>query len=87
MTGGKGRDTVRYLDTMFKNVVIAPAEVATGGMSYFDEKEDVKTPEKLIKAIEQFLRNCAIGRAGPEKGQAQQGILADGLHRPRSVVL
>lgn len=57
MTGGKGRDTVRYLDTMFKNVVIAPAEVATGGMSYFDEKEDVKTPEKLIKAIEQFLRN------------------------------
>lgn len=55
MTGGK-RDTAKYLDTMIKNVVIAPAEVGKDGMAYFDEKEDVKTPEKLIKAIEQFLR-------------------------------
>lgn len=55
MTGGK-RDTTKYLDTMFKNTVISPAEVKTEGMAYFDEKEDVKTPEKLIKAIEQFLR-------------------------------
>lgn len=56
MTGGRSRDTNKYLDTMFRNVVIAPAEVSSQGMSYFDEKEDVKTPEKLIKAIEQFLR-------------------------------
>lgn len=55
MTGGK-RDTTKYLDTMFKNTVISPAEVKSEGMAYFDEKEDVKTPEKLIKAIEQFLR-------------------------------
>ena len=55
MTGGK-RDTTKYLDTMFKNVVISPAEVKADGMAYFDEREDVKTPEKLIKAIEQFLR-------------------------------
>ena len=55
MTGGK-KDTSKYLDTMFKNCVVSPAEVRNDGMSYFDEKEDVKTPEKLIKAIEQFLR-------------------------------
>lgn len=57
MTGGKNRDTSKYLDTMIKNVVIAPPEVAKGGLSYFDEKDDIKTPEKLIKAIEQFLRD------------------------------
>ena len=56
MTGGGRRDTTKYLDTMFKNVVISPAEVKADGMAYFDEKEDVKTPEKLIKAIEQCLR-------------------------------
>lgn len=55
MTGGK-KDTSKYLDTMFKNCVVSPAEVRNDGMAYFDEKEDVKTPEKLIKAIEQFLR-------------------------------
>ena len=57
MTGNGRRDTVKYLDTMFKNVVVSPAEVKSDGMAYFDAKEDVKTPEKLIKAIEQFLRN------------------------------
>jgi predicted thioredoxin/glutaredoxin len=57
MTGGRGRDTSKYLDTMFKNVVISPPEVATQGMAYFDDKDDVKTPEKLIKAIEHFLRD------------------------------
>ena len=55
MTGGK-KDTTKYLDTMFKNVVIAPAEVKTDGMGYFDAQEDVKTPEKLIAAIEKLLR-------------------------------
>lgn len=57
MTGGRGRDTSKYLDTMFKNVVISPPEVATQDMAYFDDKDDVKTPEKLIKAIEHFLRD------------------------------
>ena len=55
MTGGK-RDTTKYLDTIFKNCVISPPEIKSEGMAYFDGKEDVKTPEKLIKAIEQFLR-------------------------------
>lgn len=56
MTGGGRRDTTKYLDTMFKNVVTSPPEVKSEGIAYFDDKDDVKTPEKLIKAIEQFLR-------------------------------
>ena len=56
MTGGGRRDTTKYIDTMLRNVVIAPPEVKSEGLGYFDEKEDIKTPEKLIKAIEQFLR-------------------------------
>ena len=56
MTGGGRRDTTKYIDTMLKNVVISPAEVKADGISYFDEKDDIKTPEKLIKAIETFLR-------------------------------
>jgi hypothetical protein len=44
------------MDRMFKNCVIAPAEVRNEGMAYFDEKDDLKTPEGLIKAIENFLR-------------------------------
>lgn len=57
MTGGKKRDTSKYLDTMFKNVVVSPPEVAKNGLKYFDDQDDVKTPEKLIKAIEEFLRD------------------------------
>lgn len=55
MTGGK-RNTVKYLDTMFKNTVVTPAEVRNDGMSYFDVRDDVRTPELLIKEIESFLR-------------------------------
>ena len=55
-SGGGRRDTTKYIDTMLKNVVISPAEVKADGISYFDEKDDIKTPEKLIKAIETFLR-------------------------------
>ena len=55
MTGGK-RNTVKYLDMMFKNTVVTPAEVRNDGMSYFDVRDDVRTPELLIKEIESFLR-------------------------------
>ena len=40
-----------------KNCVVAPAEVKAKGMEYFDDNEDLKTAEKLIAAIEQFLRS------------------------------
>ena len=55
-TGGK-RKSAKYMDGMFRNCVIAPAEVKAEGMAYFDEKEDLSTAEKLIAAIEQFLRS------------------------------
>jgi len=55
MTGGKRR-TADYMDGLFKGVVIAPKEVSTEGMKYFDEKEDIETAEKLLTEIETFLR-------------------------------
>lgn len=55
-TGGGKRKSSKYMDGMFKNCVVSPAEVKAEGMAYFDENEDLRTPEKLIAAIEQFLR-------------------------------
>ena len=55
MTGGT-RDTARYMDIMFKNVVTSPASVATKGLKAFEEQEDIETPELLIREIERFLR-------------------------------
>jgi len=57
MTGSGKRQTRKYIDGLIKNCVIAPAEVKNGGISYFDENTDIATPEKLTKAIEQFLRS------------------------------
>lgn len=55
-TGGR-RKSAKYMDGMFKNCVISPPEVKAQGLEYFDEKEDLDSAEKLIKAIEQFLRS------------------------------
>ena len=55
MTGGK-RDTAKYIDGLLKNVVIAPKEVNTQGMAYFDAAEEIDTPEQLLREIESFLR-------------------------------
>lgn len=56
-TGGGKRKSTKYMDGMFKNCVISPPEVKADGMSYFDEKEDLSTAEKLIAEIESFLRS------------------------------
>lgn len=55
-TGSGKRKSAKYMDGMFKNCVVVPAEIKTEGMAYFDEREDLRTAEKLIAAIEQFLR-------------------------------
>lgn len=55
-SGGNRRNSVKYMDTMFKNCVTAPAEVAENGVRYFNEKGDIYTAEMLIKQIESFLR-------------------------------
>lgn len=70
MTGGKKR-SVEYMDTMFKNVVIKPAEVAEKGMGYFDETEDLDTAEKLISRIESFLRERKESRKSTTKGASE----------------
>jgi hypothetical protein len=55
---GNGKhQSAKYMDIMFRNCVIAPQEVAAGGMSYFDEREDLKTSEALIREIESFLND------------------------------
>ena len=54
-TGGRRKST-KYMDGMFRNCVVSPPEVKAQGMSYFANKEDLRTAEKLIAAIEQFLR-------------------------------
>lgn len=69
MTGNGTRDTARYMDIMFKNVVISPANVATKGLKAFEEAEDIETPELLIREIERFLRpgkksGSSTGRGG-----------------------
>ena len=54
--GSDKRDTTKYMDLLFKNVVTAPAELSKGGMEYFDDREDIETAEKLVTEIESFLR-------------------------------
>ncbi len=56
MPGSGSRDTARYMDIMFKNVVTSPANVASKGLKAFEENEDIETPELLIREIERFLR-------------------------------
>lgn len=55
--GTEKRDTVKYMDTLFKNTVIEPKELASDGMDYFDNREDIETAEKLVGEIERFLRS------------------------------
>lgn len=55
MTGGK-RNTSRYIDELFRNVVTSPPEVSSKGIGFFNEKDDIDSTEKLLKEIESFLR-------------------------------
>ena len=49
------KNTAKYADALIKGCVTAPAEVAKGGIKYFDEREDLATPGELIREIESFL--------------------------------
>ena len=50
------QDILRYMDTLFKNVVTCPVEVMRKGFDYFEEREDIETAELLVREIERFLR-------------------------------
>ena len=49
------RNTAKYTDLLIKGCVIAPAEVAKGGIKYFDDRDDLMTPGELAREIENFL--------------------------------
>ena len=55
MTGGK-RDTAGYVDWLLRSCVVDPPEIKVKGLDYFDEKDDIDTPEQLVREIESFLR-------------------------------
>lgn len=49
------KNTAKYVDALIKGCVTAPAEVAKGGLKYFDDQDDLATPSELVRAIENFL--------------------------------
>jgi len=49
------KNTAKYADALIKGCVTAPAEVAKGGIKYFDDQEDISTPSQLVREIENFL--------------------------------
>lgn len=49
------KNTAKYVDDLIKGCVTAPAEVAKGGLKYFDEQDDLATPSELVREIENFL--------------------------------
>lgn len=61
------KNTAKYADALIKGCVISPAEVAKGGLKYFDEREDLATPSELVREIESFLGE----RNQPNSGKAQ----------------
>lgn len=49
------KNTAKYADALIKGCVIAPAEVAKGGLKFFDDQDDIATPSELVREIETFL--------------------------------
>ena len=49
------KNTAKYVDALIKGCFTAPAEVAKGGLKYFDEQDDLATPSELVREIENFL--------------------------------
>ena len=61
------KNTAKYADALIKGCVIAPAEVAKGGLKFFDEQDDIATPGELVREIENFLSERAEPSGGKEK--------------------
>ena len=49
------KNTAKYTDLLIKGCVVSPAEVAKGGLKFFDEQDDIATPVELVREIETFL--------------------------------
>jgi hypothetical protein len=61
------KNTAKYADALIKGCVTSPAEVAKGGIKFFDEQEDLATPGELVKEIESFLGE----RNKPDRGASK----------------
>lgn len=64
------KNTAKYADLLIKGVVTSPAEVAKKGLDYFDERDDLMTPNELVREIETFLAERGEPNAGKEKSGA-----------------
>lgn len=62
------KNTAKYVDALIKGCVTAPAEVAKGGLKYFDEQDDLATPGELVREIENFLSERNRPKAGAKAG-------------------
>lgn len=63
------KNTAKYADALIKGCVIAPAEVAKGGLKFFDDQDDIATPAELVREIETFLTERE-GPSGSKKESA-----------------
>ena len=64
------KNTAKYVDALLKGCVTAPAEVAKRGLDYFEEQDDITTPNELAKAIETFLGERSKPSGGAKTGAA-----------------
>ena len=65
------KNTPKYADTLIKGCVTAPAEVARGGIRYFEEQDDMLTPTELVREIESFLVEREKPRGSGETGKTE----------------
>ena len=64
------KNTAKYADALIKGCVTAPAEVAKGGIRFFDEQDDIATPGELVREIESFLGERNQSGGSKEKSGA-----------------
>ena len=68
---GNGRKrTAIYADKLIKGCVTAPADVAKGGLKYFEDMDDISTPTQLVREIENFLAERDQPNGGRKASEA-----------------
>ena len=55
-TGSGKRKSAKYMDGMFKNCVVAPAEVKAKGMEFFDDNEDLNWTLPMLPTKQKSTR-------------------------------
>lgn len=64
------KNTAKYADTLIKGCVTAPAEIAKGGIKYFEDQDDLVTPGELVREIETFLAERGKPQGGGTESKA-----------------